>query len=101
MVDISPNLIYNQINGANKAKLIKLLTWTPLTIIGHDGFKMAMITRGGINLKEIDPETMESKLYDGLYFAGEVINLDGPCGGYNLQWAFSSGVVCAKALNKL
>ena len=64
---------------------------TSLTIIGHDGFKMAMITRGGISLKEIDANSMQSKLVSGLYFCGEVVNLDGPCGGYNLQWAFSSG----------
>ena len=50
-----------------------------------------MITRGGITLKEIDPKTMQSKKIKGLYFCGEVVNIDGPCGGYNLQWAFSSG----------
>ncbi len=82
---------YNKISGINRAKLISLLVWTPLTIIGHDGFKMAMITRGGISLKEINPKTMESKIINGLYFCGEVMNLDGPCGGYNLQWSFSSG----------
>ena len=74
-----------------KDKLIKLLAWTPLTINGHDGFKMAMITRGGIPLKEIDPKTMQSRIIEGLYFCGEVMNLDGPCGGYNLQWSFASG----------
>ena len=87
---------YSKLQGESKAKLIKLLAWTPLTIIGHDGFKMAMITRGGINLKEIDPKTMQSKLIDGLYFCGEVMNIDGPCGGYNLQWSFSSGYLAAK-----
>lgn len=74
-----------------KDQLIKLLAWTPLTINGHDGFKMAMITRGGVSLKEIDPNTMQSKKIKGLYFCGEVMNLDGPCGGYNLQWSFASG----------
>ena len=57
---------------------------------------MAMVTRGGISLKEIDPNTMQSKLVKGLYFCGEVVNLDGPCGGYNLQWAFSSGNLAGK-----
>ena len=89
---------YNKIDGSSKAKLLKLLTWTPLTVVGHDGFKMAMITRGGISLKEIEPKTMESKLVKGLYFCGEVINLDGPCGGYNLQLAFSSGYMAGKLL---
>ncbi|MNN90472.1 hypothetical protein D3C81_2084250 [compost metagenome] len=52
---------------------------------------MAMITRGGISLKEIDPDTLQSRRVDGLYFCGEVVDLDGPCGGYNLQWSFASG----------
>ena len=82
---------FNKLAGQVRADLIKLLAWTPLTVIGHDGFKMAMITRGGISLKEIRPETMESKVLKGLFFCGEVMNLDGPCGGYNLQWSFASG----------
>ncbi len=86
-----PVLGFNKQNGQVRDKLIKLLAWTPLTINGHDGFKMAMITRGGVTLKEIDPNTMASKKTKGLYFCGEVMNLDGPCGGYNLQWSFASG----------
>ncbi len=82
---------YNKISGTSKSKLLKLLAWTPLTIIGHGGFKMAMITRGGISLQEINPKTMQSKLCKGLYFCGEIMDIDGPCGGYNLQWSFSSG----------
>ena len=89
---------YNKISGAAKAKLVSLLCSTPLTVTGHDGFKMAMITRGGINLKEIEPKTMQSKIIDGLYFCGELMNLDGPCGGYNLQWSFSSGYLAGKLL---
>jgi len=80
------------------AKLISLLAWTPLTINDHDGFRLAMITRGGISLKEIDPKTMQSKKVQGLYFCGEIMNLDGPCGGYNLQWSFSSGHLAGKLL---
>ncbi|QOY50895.1 NAD(P)/FAD-dependent oxidoreductase [Candidatus Sulfurimonas baltica] len=91
LAGIDPKSKYGKISGSSKAKLINILAWTPLTINGHDGFKMAMITRGGINLKEINPRTMQSKLIDGLYFCGEVMNLDGPCGGYNLQWSFASG----------
>ncbi|NEW60767.1 aminoacetone oxidase family FAD-binding enzyme, partial [Sulfurovum sp. bin170] len=87
----SPTLTLAKLSGVARDRLIKLLAWTPLTITGHDGFKMAMITRGGVSLKEIDPKTMQSRKIKGLYFCGEVMNLDGPCGGYNLQWAFSSG----------
>ena len=91
MAEVDPTLGFNKLSGQSRDKLIKLLAWTPLTINGHDGFKMAMITRGGISLKEIDPNTMQSKKINGLYFCGEVMNLDGPCGGYNLQWSFASG----------
>ncbi len=88
-----PEIGFNKQSGPSRDKLVKLLAWTPLTVNGHDGFKMAMITRGGVTLKEIVPETMESKKLKGLFFCGEVMNLDGPCGGYNLQWSFASGFV--------
>ena len=91
LIDAEKEDTFSKLSGIKREELIKLLAQTPLTIIGHDGFKMAMITRGGVSLKEIDPNTMQSKIVKGLYFCGEVVNLDGPCGGYNLQWAFSSG----------
>ena len=96
MVDAKEQDSFSKLAGEKRETLIKLLAQTPLTIIGHDGFKMAMVTRGGITLKEIDPNTMQSKLIKGLYFCGEIVNLDGPCGGYNLQWAFSSGYLAGK-----
>ena len=96
---INPQSTNKEIAGKDRAKLIEILAWTPLTITGHDGFKMAMITRGGINLKEINPKTMQSKIMKGLYFCGEVMNLDGPCGGYNLQWSFASGNLAGKLLD--
>lgn len=76
--------------------LIRLLVETPLTVTGHEGFDKAMITRGGISLKEVRPETMQSKRVHGLYFCGEVMDLDGPCGGYNLQWSFASGYLAGE-----
>ena len=90
-----PHKGFSRQAGETRVKLVKLLVWTPLTVIGHDGFGKAMITRGGIKLREIDSRTMQSKLVEGLYFCGEVVDLDGPCGGYNLQWAFSSGYLAA------
>jgi predicted Rossmann fold flavoprotein len=90
------SLRYNKIDGQKRDLLIKTLANTPLTIIGHDGFKKAMITRGGISLKEVDPNTLQSKKIKGLYFCGEVLDLDGPCGGYNLQWSFSSGALAGE-----
>ena len=94
--DIDPSLGFNRQPGRNRDALIRLLAWTPLTITGHDGFSKAMITRGGISLREIDPKTMQSRKLEGLYFCGEVMNLDGPCGGYNLQWSFASGYLAGE-----
>ena len=90
---------FKNIDGIKREKLIKTLAWTPLTVTGPEGFKNAMITRGGVELKEIDSKTMQSKLISGLYFCGEVVNIDGPCGGYNLQWSFSSGNLAGKIKN--
>jgi predicted Rossmann fold flavoprotein len=84
-------------NRAQREALAGFLTSAPLTVVGAGGFDEAMATRGGICLREIKPGTLESKLTRGLYFAGEVVDLDGPCGGFNLQWAFSSGRLAGTA----
>lgn len=83
----------NQVSGKEKKKLRNWLKEYRLTIKKHRSFEEAIITAGGISTKEIDQSTMESKLVKGLFFAGEVIDLDGPTGGYNLQIAFSTGYV--------
>ena len=62
-------------------------------ITGSKSFEQAQVCAGGVDTREIDPDTMESKLVEGVYFAGELIDIDGMCGGYNLQWAWSSGYV--------
>lgn len=98
MSQINASHKYSKISGFKKDCLIQNLAWTPFTVTGHDGFKMAMITRGGVSLKEINPKNMESKLIKNLYFCGEVMDLDGPCGGYNLQWSFSSGYLAGKLI---
>ena len=61
-----------------------------------NGFQQAQVVAGGVNTEEVDPETMESKLVPGLYFAGELLDIDGICGGYNLQWAWASGYVAGR-----
>ncbi len=78
--------------AAQERLLVEHLTAAPVSIVGADGgMARAMVTRGGIALREIDPARLESRIVAGLHAAGEVLDLDGPCGGYNLQWAFSSG----------
>ncbi|MBN2894396.1 MAG: NAD(P)/FAD-dependent oxidoreductase [Campylobacterales bacterium] len=95
-----PNISFGKQNGALREALIGLLAWTPLHVNGHEGFEQAMITRGGVSLREINPATMQSKKLRGLYFCGEVMDLDGPCGGYNLQWSFASGALAGQTLSK-
>ncbi|MBU0715085.1 MAG: aminoacetone oxidase family FAD-binding enzyme [Verrucomicrobia bacterium] len=80
-------------------KLIMLIKNLPLTIVGTEGFGKAMVTKGGINLAEVCPKTLESKRVHGLFFAGEILDVDGPCGGFNLQWAFSSGFLATQNLS--
>ena len=76
--------------GAARA-LERILAGVTLHAVGTGGFDRAMVTRGGVSLGEVDPMTLESRLARGLFFAGEVLDVDGPCGGFNLLWAFSSG----------
>lgn len=68
-----------------------------IDIIGTKGFDYAQASAGGVDTSEINPTTMESRLVPGLYFAGEVLDVDGMCGGYNLQWAWSSGYMAGNA----
>ncbi len=68
----------------------------PVEISGTKGFVNAQVTSGGIKTDEIDPETMQSKKCKGLYFAGEIIDVDGGCGGFNLQWAWASGMLAGE-----
>lgn len=65
-------------------------------IRGTRSWPSAQVTAGGVDTKEIDQNTMESKLINGLFFAGEIIDIDGKCGGFNLQWAWSSGFIAGQ-----
>lgn len=78
-------------------KMVRLLKGWNISISGTKGWKEAQVTAGGVDLDEVDPETLESRLVPGLYFAGELLNFDGKCGGYNLQWAWSSGLIAGKS----
>lgn len=87
---ISPEKPVNQMTKEERMKIVNLLSDFKVTIIGCRE-KEAIVTRGGVSVKEINPKTMESKLIKGLFFAGEVIDIDGYTGGFNLQAAFSTG----------
>ena len=80
------------------AGLLKNLTSLTLHAKAVENWDKAMVTRGGVTLDEVNMKTLESRLLKGLYFAGEVLDLDGPCGGYNIQWALSSGALCGRSI---
>ncbi|WP_105616084.1 BaiN/RdsA family NAD(P)/FAD-dependent oxidoreductase [Vallitalea okinawensis] len=88
---IDPAKKVNTITKEERLKLLALIKSFDLTITGARSIKEAIITSGGINVKEVDPHSMESKKIKGLYFAGEVLDVDALTGGYNLQIAFSTG----------
>jgi predicted Rossmann fold flavoprotein len=90
----------NLITVEQRRRLIKALTDLRVTILRTRPIEEAIITAGGVCLKEVDPRTMESKLVKGLYFAGEVLDLDAKTGGYNLQAAFSTGWVAGESASK-
>jgi predicted Rossmann fold flavoprotein len=101
---ISPSqeLLAGRLQKSRRTQLIRLLKELPLSIVAACPIAEATVTRGGICTAQVNPRTMESKLCPGLYFAGEVIDADGPCGGFNLQIAFSTGHLAGKtAANSL
>lgn len=97
MANINPDKPVASINKEERRQLVSLLKTFPLGDIKLAGFERAIITAGGISLKEVDQKTMRSKLVDNLYFAGEVLDLDGPSGGYNLQICWSTGYAAGTA----
>jgi predicted Rossmann fold flavoprotein len=81
-----------------RTSLVRAAKATEIPLTGSRGFAKAEVTAGGVALDEIDSRTMESKLVPGLYFAGEILDLDGPIGGYNFQAAFSTGVLAGRSV---
>lgn len=88
---IDPEKQVNSITKEERKNLIKLIKELKLTVIGTRPIEEAIITAGGVDVKEVDPSTMESKIVKGLYIAGELLDVDALTGGYNLQIAFSTG----------
>ncbi|MDR1066137.1 MAG: NAD(P)/FAD-dependent oxidoreductase [Clostridiales bacterium] len=89
--DIPPGKKIRDITKEERAGLVRALKGFKLTAVGSGGFDEAIVTKGGVNVSEVKPATMESRLVGGLYFAGETLDVDGFTGGYNLQIAFSTG----------
>lgn len=85
------DLSKNEIN-----QLVEVITDTRFEVSGYRGYEQAQVTAGGVDLDEINSKTLESKLVENLYFCGEVLDVDGDCGGFNLSWAWSSGYVAGQ-----
>ena len=95
---IKPAVKVNQITKQQRSELVNLLKDLKVTVNGFRPIEEAIVTSGGVSVKEIDPKTMESKLCKGLYFAGEVIDVDAYTGGFNLQIAFSTGKLAGSSI---
>ena len=93
LVGIDPHKPVNQLTKEERREMVYMLKSLPLTIKGPRPISEAIVTSGGVQVKEINPKSMASNLISGLYFSGEVIDIDGYTGGYNLQAAWSSGYV--------
>ena len=97
---IPEDLKGNHFSAEQRLRLITNCTEFPLTVTAPGGFSVAMVTRGGVALENVNPKTMESTIIPNLYFAGEVLDIDGDTGGYNLQAAFSTGFLAGRSIRK-
>ena len=98
--DIPDDLKCNHFSAEQRTQLVANCTEFPLTVTAPGGFAVAMVTRGGVALDGVNMKTMESKIVPRLFFAGEVLDIDGDTGGYNLQAAFSTGILAARSIVK-
>ena len=96
---IDPNKRVNEITKEERTKLVQLIKNLEVTLYDFRPIEEAIVTAGGVDIKEINPKTMESKIVSGLYFAGEIIDVDAYTGGFNLQIAYSTGYTAGGASN--
>ena len=95
---IDPEKKVNEITVQERQSLVGVTKAFAVTLTGLRGFNEAIITQGGVQVKEVNPSTMESKKMPGLYLAGEVLDLDGVTGGFNLQIAWSTGMLAGRSV---
>jgi hypothetical protein len=95
--DLADSLPANQLSKDLRIKLLYLLKAVSLSIVRTRPIAEATMTRGGVDATEVEPKTMESKICPGLFFAGEILDADGPCGGYNLQMCWSTGALAGSS----
>jgi predicted flavoprotein YhiN len=85
-----------QLTREERRRIARAIVEWPMPIAGTRGYNVAEATAGGVSLEEIDPATLESRRRPGLFFAGEILDVDGRIGGFNFQWAWSSGFVAGR-----
>lgn len=95
-LSVSSNTLVAKLTQQEIAGIVQVIKGVKLHVIDHRGFREAIVTAGGVDLSEVDSKTMESKLVQGLFFAGEVLDIDADTGGYNLQIAFTTGHVAGR-----
>ena len=88
----------NEVSGKTLPYLFALLTALPITVTGVRGFEYCQVSAGGVPLSEVDPLTMRSRVVPGLQLAGEILDVTGPCGGYNLHFAFATGAIAGMSM---
>lgn len=96
MANVRPELPVAELSEKQLRSLASLSVRFKAECVEMNGFQQAQVVAGGVDTTEVDPDTMASRLVPGLYFAGEVLDIDGICGGYNLQWAWASGFVAGR-----
>lgn len=96
MANVRPELPVAELSEKQLRSLASLSVRFKAECVEMNGFQQAQVVAGGVDTSEVDPRTMASRLVPGLYFAGEVLDIDGICGGYNLQWAWASGFVAGR-----
>lgn len=101
LAGISPSKPIHSVTQAERRALTAVLKGMPLTVKGLRGFSEAVVTRGGVDVKQVSPSTMQSRLVEGLFFAGELLDVDALTGGFNLQIAFSTGALAGRSAAEL
>ena len=100
-IGVAPDTPCSQVTATERSRVVSALTDFPVTLSSLGDFSVAMVTKGGVDLTEVDRKTMESRLVGGLFFAGEVLDIDGDTGGYNIQAAFSTGFLAGSSIRNL
>ena len=96
ILNLDKNKLAFELSKDEIRKLAEILTSWSFKVIGSQSWGNAQVTAGGVSTDEINNNTMESKLIEGLYIVGELVDIDGDCGGFNLQWAWSSGYIAGE-----